>query len=119
MSTSCGTIVVELDPELAPQGVNSFVFLAEEGFYDGTVFHRIIGTFVAQGGDPQADGQGNAGYTLPNESPPEGFVYEPGVMALANAPRPQHHRQPVLLRGRPRSRSRSGPTSRCWGGSWR
>ncbi len=58
MTTSCGDIVIELDPALAPLGVNSFVFLANEGFYDGTVFHRIIETFVAQGGDPQADGEG-------------------------------------------------------------
>ncbi len=84
MTTSCGEIVVELDPALAPQGANSFVFLANEGFYDGTVFHRIIETFVAQGGDPLADGNGGPGYTLPNEAPPDGFVYEPGVMALAN-----------------------------------
>ena len=84
MTTSCGDIVIELDPALAPLGVNSFVFLANEGFYDGTVFHRIIETFVAQGGDPQSDGDGGPGYTLPNEAPPDGFVYEPGVMALAN-----------------------------------
>jgi peptidylprolyl isomerase len=84
MTTSCGEIVIELDPALAPLGVNSFVFLANEGFYDGTVFHRIIETFVAQGGDPQADGNGGPGYTLPNEAPPEGFVYEEGVIALAN-----------------------------------
>ena len=88
MTTSCGEIVIELDPALAPQGVNSFVFLANEGFYDGTVFHRIIDTFVAQGGDPQADGNGGPGYALPNEAPPDGFVYEPGVMALAHEPAP-------------------------------
>jgi peptidylprolyl isomerase len=84
MATSCGEIVIDLDPSLAPQGVNSFVFLAQQGFYDGTVFHRIISSFVVQGGDPQADGNGGPGYALPNEAPPEGFVYEPGVMALAN-----------------------------------
>jgi cyclophilin family peptidyl-prolyl cis-trans isomerase len=84
MTTSCGEIVIELDPTLAPQGVNSFVFLANEGFYDGTVFHRIIDTFVARGGDPQADGKGGPGYGLPIEEPPDGFVYEPGVMALGH-----------------------------------
>jgi peptidylprolyl isomerase len=62
----------------------SFVFLARSGFYDGTVLHRIVAGFVAQGGDPQADGTGGPGYVVPDEFPPEGFVYEPGVVAMAN-----------------------------------
>ena len=68
MTTSCGEIVIELDPALAPQGVNSFVFLANEGFYDGTVFHRIIETFVAQGGDPHVRRQWRTRVHAPQRS---------------------------------------------------
>jgi cyclophilin family peptidyl-prolyl cis-trans isomerase len=85
--TSCGEIVLELDPASSPATVNSFVFLAEQGFYDGTVFHRILADFVVQGGDPQADGQGGPGYRVPDEFPEAGFTYEPGVVAMANAGR--------------------------------
>ena len=85
INTSCGPIVVELDPASYPQTVNSFVFLAREGFYDGSVFHRIAAEFVIQGGDPQATGTGGPGYLVPDEFPPEGFVYEEGVVAMANA----------------------------------
>jgi cyclophilin family peptidyl-prolyl cis-trans isomerase len=83
--TSCGTIVVTLDQASAPATVESFVFLAKSGFYDGTVFHRIVAGFAAQGGDPLADGTGNPGYSVPDEFPPDGFIYEPGVVAMANA----------------------------------
>ena len=87
LSTSCGEIVIELDPASSPATVNSFVFLAEQGFYDGTVFHRIVADFVVQGGDPEASGRGGPGYRIPDEFPDEGFVYEPGVVAMANAGR--------------------------------
>lgn len=87
LATSCGDITVELDPGLAPQTVDSFVFLARNGFYDGTVFHRVVAGFVIQGGDPLASGFGDPGYTLPDEYPPPGFVYEPGVVAMANSGR--------------------------------
>ncbi len=86
--TSCGSIVVELDQTGAPEAVDSFVFLARQGFYDGTAFHRIIDDFVIQGGDPDASGLGGPGYRLPEESPPDGFVYEPGVVAMARATAP-------------------------------
>lgn len=84
ISTSCGQIVIELDPEY-PETVNSFVFLARQGFYDGTVFHRIIPGFVIQGGDPNADGTGGPGYVVPNEFPADDFLYEEGVVAMANS----------------------------------
>lgn len=87
LSSSCGDITVSLDPALAPQTVNSFVFLARQGFYDGTVFHRVVDGFMIQGGDPQASGFGGPGYTLPDEFPPDDFVYEEGVVAMANAGR--------------------------------
>lgn len=86
IQTSCGAIVVELDPSY-PETVNSFVFLAREGYYDGTAVHRISSGFVFQGGDPSATGRGGPGYTIPDEFPEDGFVYETGVVAMANAGR--------------------------------
>ena len=84
VETSCGTVVMELDTRYAAT-VNSFVFLAREGYYDGTVFHRVLEGFVAQGGDPTATGRGDAGYEIADEFPPEDFQYERGVVAMANA----------------------------------
>lgn len=82
--TSCGEVTIDLDRDAAPETVNSFVFLSKDGFYDGTVFHRVVDGFVAQGGDPNADGSGGPGYTLADELPPEEFVYDRGVVAMAN-----------------------------------
>jgi peptidyl-prolyl cis-trans isomerase B (cyclophilin B) len=59
--TSRGTIVVDLFVKDAPKTVNSFVFLARDGFYDGTVFHRVIPDFMIQGGDPTGTGRGGPG----------------------------------------------------------
>jgi peptidyl-prolyl cis-trans isomerase B (cyclophilin B) len=67
IETDKGDIVMELYPQDAPQTVNNFVFLAREGFYDGLTFHRVEPGFVIQGGDPQGDGTGGTGYTLPAE----------------------------------------------------
>ncbi len=83
MSTSCGDITMTLDPTAAPQTVNSFVDLAQKGFYDGTLFHRIVTDFVDQGGDPTGTGSGGPGYTLPDEPPTDG--YKAGSVAMANA----------------------------------
>ena len=85
IETSCGEVTVELDPAEAPETVNSFVFLARQGYFDGTVFHRVIPGFVIQGGDPTATGTGGPGYTIPDEFPPAGTVYERGTLAMANA----------------------------------
>lgn len=85
INTSCGPIVIALDPVTYPATVNSFVFLATEGFYDGSVFHRIAPGFVIQGGDPEATGTGGPGYVVPDEFPPDDFIYEEGVVAMANA----------------------------------
>ena len=85
INTSCGPIVVELDLANYPATGNSFVFLAREGFYDGSVFHRIAADFVIQGGDPEATGIGGPGYVVPDEFPPDDFIYEEGVVAMANA----------------------------------
>ncbi|MEX1005134.1 MAG: peptidylprolyl isomerase [Acidimicrobiia bacterium] len=87
LETSCGTIVMELDNAQFPQTVSNFVFLARNGYYDGTAFHRVAPDFVIQGGDPMATGSGDPGYSIPDEVPSEGFVYEPGVVAMANSGR--------------------------------
>ncbi|RLE16302.1 MAG: peptidylprolyl isomerase [Actinobacteria bacterium] len=85
LNTSCGPIEIQLDPVTAPETVNSFVFLAESGFFDGTVSHRVVPGFMMQAGDPTATGFGGPGYTLPDEFPAEGITYERGVVAMANA----------------------------------
>lgn len=85
LHTSCGEVTLELDPDLAPATVNSFVFLAEQGYFDGTASHRVFPGFMIQAGDPTASGRGGPGYVLPDELPPAGFVYERGVVAMANA----------------------------------
>jgi cyclophilin family peptidyl-prolyl cis-trans isomerase len=85
MQTSCGTVVMELNPEVAPIGVNNFVFLAEQGFYDGLTFHRIVAGFAIQGGDPAGDGSGGPGYQFKNEISKKVSFDSPGVLAYANA----------------------------------
>jgi peptidyl-prolyl cis-trans isomerase B (cyclophilin B) len=67
ISTAKGDIVVQLDASAAPLTVNNFVFLAEQGFYDGLTFHRVEPGFVIQGGDPTGTGAGGPGYTVPAE----------------------------------------------------
>lgn len=83
--TSCGEIVLELNNADAPETVNSFVFLAREGFYDGQVIYRVSEDFVMEAGDPEANGIGGPGYVIADEFPEdEEFVYDPGVVAMAN-----------------------------------
>jgi cyclophilin family peptidyl-prolyl cis-trans isomerase len=84
VATSCGEIVIDLNTDGAPETVNSFVFLAREGFYDGQVIHRISEDFVFQAGDPSADGTGGPGYVVADEFPEADFEYEEGVVAMAN-----------------------------------
>jgi len=67
IETKFGTIVARLFPDLAPMHVKNFVTLAESGFYDGTIFHRVIPKFMIQGGDPTGTGTGGPGYTIPAE----------------------------------------------------
>ena len=85
ITTSCGEIVVELDPGIAPETVNSFVFLARSGYFDGSVSHRVVPEFVIQAGDPTATGREGPGYTIPDELPEPGFLYETGALAMANS----------------------------------
>jgi peptidyl-prolyl cis-trans isomerase B (cyclophilin B) len=82
--TSCGTFVVTLDLDSAPSTAASLVALAESGFYDGTVFHRIVPGFVIQGGDPTQSGSGGPGYQTV-DVPADGAAYTHGVVAMAKA----------------------------------
>jgi peptidyl-prolyl cis-trans isomerase B (cyclophilin B) len=83
LRTNLGDITILLDPKDAPVTVNNFVFLARDGFYDGTTFHRVIPDFVIQGGDPNGDGKGGPGYSFADE--PVKGSYEVGSVAMANA----------------------------------
>jgi peptidyl-prolyl cis-trans isomerase B (cyclophilin B) len=84
LETSCGPLEIELDPSVAPETVNSFVFLAESGYFDGSVSHRIIPDLLMQAGDQTATGIGGPGYTISDEFPAESG-YDRGVVAMANA----------------------------------
>ncbi len=82
--TSCGTFTVRLNPRLAPEATASLVALAKEGFFEDTIFHRIVRDFVIQGGDPTATGTGGPGYTTV-DAPPPSARYTKGVVAMAKA----------------------------------
>jgi peptidyl-prolyl cis-trans isomerase B (cyclophilin B) len=82
METSCGTFTIKLDTKNSPKTANSFAFLAEQGLYDDTVFHRIVPGFVIQGGDPQGTGTGGPGYFV-DEAPADDTAYLKGVVAMA------------------------------------
>ena len=83
MKTSEGDIVLELFDEDAPKTVSNFKKLASEGFYDGLIFHRVIGDFMIQGGCPQGTGTGGPGYTFEDEINQHKVVR--GALAMANA----------------------------------
>ena len=83
LHTTHGPIVVELFDEDAPKTVENFRRLAGEGFYDGTIFHRVIRDFMIQGGDPEGTGRGGPGYTFEDEI--NRHKVERGALAMANA----------------------------------
>jgi peptidyl-prolyl cis-trans isomerase B (cyclophilin B) len=83
--TTSGTIECALFANDAPQTVNNFVFLAREGFYDGTVFHRVISNFMIQGGDPTGTGTGGPGYQFADEFKGNPNRHETGTLSMANA----------------------------------
>ena len=80
-----GEFVVELFDDQAPKTVNNFVFLARDGFYDGTTFHRVLEGFMAQGGDPTGTGMGGPGYQFEDEFSPELTFDRKGLLAMANS----------------------------------
>jgi peptidyl-prolyl cis-trans isomerase B (cyclophilin B) len=79
--TSCGDFVIDLDTEGSPKTANSFAFLAEQGFYNETWFHRIVTDAFIQGGDPAGDGTGGPGYSI-TEAPPDDTAYLQGTVAM-------------------------------------
>jgi cyclophilin family peptidyl-prolyl cis-trans isomerase len=83
--TDKGDITVKLFADKTPNTVNNFVFLARQGFYDGTIFHRVISDFMAQGGDPTGTGMGGPGYRFADEFHPSLKHDKPGVLSMANA----------------------------------
>jgi len=83
ISTDGGTIVMDLDPQLAPNTVNNFVGLARDGYYDGLTFHRVVPEFVIQGGCPEGSGRGGPGYKFADE--PVRGEYRVGAVAMANS----------------------------------
>jgi cyclophilin family peptidyl-prolyl cis-trans isomerase len=82
VTTNCGEFEITLDAKRAPKTGASFKHLADEGFFDGLTFHRIVPGFVIQGGDPAGDGSGGPGYSVV-EAPPQDLAYVKGVVAMA------------------------------------
>lgn len=85
IETEQGNIKLELYPEHAPKTVNNFVFLAQQGFYDGVIFHRVIKNFVIQGGDPTGTGRGGPGYKFEDELIGNPLKHGTGYISMANA----------------------------------
>jgi peptidyl-prolyl cis-trans isomerase B (cyclophilin B) len=84
IETSCGSFAIALDTARSPKTTASFAYLARRGFYDDTVFHRIIPGFVVQGGDPTGTGAGGPGYSV-DEAPPQDLSYTRGIVAMAKS----------------------------------
>ena len=85
IETNCGVIVLKLYASQAPRTVNNFVCLAEDGYYDGVTFHRVIPDFMVQTGDPTGTGRGGPGYTFKDEFDPKLKHDQPGVLSMANS----------------------------------
>lgn len=86
--TSCGNFKIQMDPRTAPKTVNNFVFLARQGYYDGTKFHRVQNETdfaIVQGGDPEGTGRGGPGYSYDGETPAPTDKYLRGTIAMANS----------------------------------
>lgn len=83
--TDLGDIKIKLFADLVPTTVNNFVFLARDGYYNDTIFHRVIKDFMAQGGDPTATGMGGPGYKFRDEFHPSLKHNKPGILSMANA----------------------------------
>ncbi len=86
VKTVRGDFTIQLRPDIAPEHVNSFVFLARDHFFDGIIFHRVEPGFVVQGGDPTGTGRGGPGYSIPLEPSAEPFVR--GVLGMARSSDP-------------------------------
>jgi peptidyl-prolyl cis-trans isomerase B (cyclophilin B) len=84
LQTTCGSFTIRLDQKTSPNAAASFVALARNGFFDDTIFHRIVPGFVIQGGDPTVTGSGGAGYSV-RDKVPANAKYGPGVVAMVKA----------------------------------
>ena len=84
LETTCGSFTIRLDQKTSPNAAASFVALAKNGFFDDTIFHRIVPGFVIQGGDPTVTGSGGPGYST-RDKVPANAQYGPGVVAMAKA----------------------------------
>lgn len=84
IETNKGTMTLDLYPEEAPGTVANFAKLARSGFYDGLTFHRVIPNFVVQGGDPNGDGTGGPGYTIPCETDGNPHKHQRGSLSMAH-----------------------------------
>jgi cyclophilin family peptidyl-prolyl cis-trans isomerase len=82
--TNCGSIQIALDVKRAPRTAASFASLVQQGFYDSLTFHRVVASFVIQGGDPLGNGQGGPGYNVV-EKPPASLKYTRGLVAMAKS----------------------------------
>ncbi|MCU6712246.1 peptidylprolyl isomerase [Paenibacillus sp. J5C_2022] len=91
-TSSGGIIKVELYPEVAPNTVNNFIALVDQGFYDGVIFHRVMPGFMIQGGDPDGTGMGGPGYSIPGEFTNNGLEnnlkHDRGVISMARSTMP-------------------------------
>ena len=85
LDTSMGKMTVKLYDDLVPETAGNFKKLVEQGFYDGTIFHRIIKDFMIQGGDPTGTGTGGPGYTIPDEFHPSLKHDRKGLLSMANS----------------------------------
>src|SRR5215210_2777808 len=84
LQTTCGSFTIRLDQKTSPNAAASFAALARKGFFDDTIFHRIVPEFVIQGGDPTVSGSGGPGYST-RDTVPANAQYGPGVVAMAKA----------------------------------
>lgn len=85
IETNLGSFSIELFEDKAPTTTKNFIDLAEKGFYDGVIFHRVIKDFMIQGGDPTGTGRGGPGYNIPDEFHPELKHTGTGILSMANA----------------------------------
>jgi len=85
LHTDKGDITLKLFADKTPNTVNNFVFLCRQGFYDNTIFHRVISDFMVQGGDPTGSGMGGPGYQFSDEFHPALQHSAPGILSMANA----------------------------------
>ena len=86
--TNMGEFEIELFEDKTPITTKNFIDLAQDGFYDGVIFHRIIDGFMIQGGDPTGTGMGGPGYTIEDEFTPELTHESEGILSMANTGRP-------------------------------